>query len=136
VSETAADPVAEYKQILQSVLERRPSGTRQRLAIALGKNRSFVSQIASPTYPVPIPAQHVDAIFEICHFSLAERAAFQAAYARAHPGRLRGQGTSPRMRTLTLSLPDLGDADRNRQMDEMMADFARRLARLVGDPMP
>ena len=135
MSETAADPVAEYKQILQSVLERRPSGTRQRLAAALGKNRSFVSQIASPAYPVPIPAQHVDAIFDICHFSQAERAAFQAAYARAHPGRLRG-GDGPRMRVLTLHLPDLGDADRNRQMDEMMADFARRLGRLVGEPMP
>jgi len=136
LSEAASDPVAEYKQILQSVLDRRPSGTRQRLAAALGKNRSFVSQIASPAYPVPIPAQHVDAIFEICHFSQAERGAFQAAYARAHPGRLRGQVDSPRMRTLTLSFPDLGDADRNRQMDEMMADFARRLARLVGDPTP
>ena len=50
--------VAAYKRVLQDVLERRPSGMRQRLAEALGKNRSFISQISNPTYPTPIPAQH------------------------------------------------------------------------------
>ena len=35
-----------------------PSGTRQRLAAALGKNRSFVTQITSPAYATPIPARH------------------------------------------------------------------------------
>ena len=45
------DPVAEYKAILKRVLDNRPSGTRQRLAKALGKNRSFISQIANPAYP-------------------------------------------------------------------------------------
>ena len=54
------------------VLDRRPSGTRQRLADALGKNRSFVSQITNPAYQTPIPAQHFDPIFEICHFSAQE----------------------------------------------------------------
>jgi hypothetical protein len=49
-----AFPVAEYKRILQRVLENRPSGTRQRLATALGTNRSFVSQIANPAYTTPI----------------------------------------------------------------------------------
>ena len=44
--------------------DNRPSGTRQRLAGALGKNRSFVSQIANPAYPVPIPVQHLETIFE------------------------------------------------------------------------
>ena len=34
------------RRILRNVLDRRPSGTRQRLANALGKNRSFVSQIS------------------------------------------------------------------------------------------
>ena len=37
--------------------------------IALGKNRSFVSQITNPAYAMPIPAQHLEIIFEICHFS-------------------------------------------------------------------
>ena len=52
--------VARYKGVLQQVLEARPSGTRQRIAAALGKNRSFVSQIANPAYATPIPARHLD----------------------------------------------------------------------------
>ena len=40
--------VAEYKRILLRVLDLRPSGMRQRLADALGANRSFVSEITNP----------------------------------------------------------------------------------------
>ena len=67
---------AAYKKILNDVIDRRPSGTRQRLAAALGKNRSFVSQITNPAYAVPIPAVHLDIIFEVCHFSPEERRNF------------------------------------------------------------
>src|SRR5262245_41606321 len=86
--ESATLPVAAYKRVLQQVLDRRPSGMRQRLAEALGKNRSFISQISNPVYPTPIPAQHVERIFEICHFSKEEKKLFLAAYRRAHPRRL------------------------------------------------
>ena len=55
-----ASAIADYKKILKTVLDNRPSGTRQRLAMALGKNRSFVSQIANPAYAMPIPAQHLE----------------------------------------------------------------------------
>ena len=79
--------VTDYKNILRRVLENRPSGTRQRLSAALGKNRSFISQITNPSYAVPIPAPHLSTIFEICHFSAADRRAFLDAYARAHPRR-------------------------------------------------
>src|SRR5207302_7234617 len=81
--------VAEYKIILRKVLDNRPSGTRLKLAAALGKNRSFVTQITNAAYLVPIPAKHVAIIFEVCHLSGAERTAFLEAYGRAHPGRLR-----------------------------------------------
>ena len=64
-----SEDVTEYKRILQAVLENRPSGTRQRLAAALGKNRSFISQITGPGYAVPIPRRHLETIFEICHLS-------------------------------------------------------------------
>jgi hypothetical protein len=37
-------PVRQYKEVLRRILDSRPSGTRQRLAVALGTNRSFVSQ--------------------------------------------------------------------------------------------
>ena len=70
------DLIAAYKAILRDVLDRRPSGTRQRLAEALGKNRSFITQIANPAYQTPIPAQHVHAITQVCHFSVQERDKF------------------------------------------------------------
>src|SRR5947208_16820362 len=82
------DAVATYKAVLKRVLDTRPSGTRHRLAIALGKNRSFISQIANPVYTVPIPVQHLETIFEICHFTVADRREFLVAYGEAHPPRL------------------------------------------------
>src|SRR5262245_56606981 len=102
-----------YKTILRDVLDRRPSGTRQRLATALGKNRSFVTQIANPAYLVPVPVQHLPVIFEICHFSAAERDAFINAYHAAHPRRLFTVPHPAPVRTLTVAVPDLGSPKRN-----------------------
>jgi len=127
------DAVVEYKTILKRVLDNRPSGTRQRLARALGKNRSFISQIANPTYPVPIPVQHLETMFELCHFSQADRQDFLAAYRRAHPRRLALVKTVRRTRIVSLAVPDLGDAKRNRSIDAMVADFVSRLRKFVDD---
>ena len=128
-----AAAVTAYKSVLKRVVDNRPSGTRHRLALALGKNRSFISQITNPVYAVPIPVQHLDAIFAVCHFTPAERSEFLAAYLAAHPRRLdlvrRPAGT----RTLAVTLPDLGDARRNRLLDEAILETARRLARLAED---
>jgi len=128
-------PVAAYKRILQQVLDRRPSGMRQRLAEALGKNRSFISQISNPVYLTPIPVQHVERIFEICHFSKEEKKLFLAAYRRAHPRRLQenGQGEPNPVRRVTVTLPDLGDAQKNRKLDALMADFAALAGKLLRD---
>ncbi len=131
-SETGA-AVVTYKAILKRVLNNRPSGTRQRMASALGKNRSFVSQIANPAYPVPIPARHLEAIFEICHFSQDDRRDFLAAYARAHPRRLSLVGPVRRSRTISVVVPDLGDARRNREIDALIADLVRRIGRFADD---
>src|SRR5947208_14655306 len=125
------DTVATYKAVLRRVVDTRPSGTRHRLAIALGKNRSFISQIANPVYAVPIPVQHLETIFEICHFTAADRREFLAAYAEAHPRRHELVRKAAGTRKLTLTLPDLGNARRNRLLDETIADIARRLARLT-----
>ena len=124
-------PVAVYKAIFRAVLDRRPSGARLRLAHAIGKNRSFISQISNPAYPIPIPAQHLGAIFEVCHFSPAERAAFLDAYDRAHPRSAGRLNATRRERALTLHLPDLGGQKRNAQLDALLNDFARRLVGLL-----
>jgi hypothetical protein len=128
-----SDAVAAYKAVLKRVIDTRPSGTRHRLAIALGKNRSFISQIANPVYAVPIPAQHLEAIFEVCHFTAGDRRDFLAAYAEAHPRRHEQGRKAAGMRMLTLTLPDLGNARRNRLLDETLAEIARRLSRLTED---
>lgn len=123
----AVGAVAEYKRIFKDVLDSRPSGMRIRLAHAIGKNRSFVSQISNPAYPVPIPIQHLNTIFDVCHFSPQHKTAFLKAYARAHPRRAGRFATAPRERTITLHVPDLGNSTRNRQIDDLMQEFARRL---------
>jgi hypothetical protein len=126
-----ADAVASYKAVLKRIIDTRPSGTRHRLAIALGKNRSFISQIANPVYAVPIPVQHLETIFEICHFTAADRRDFLAAYGEAHPRRHELVRKSAGTRKLTLTLPDLGNARRNRLLDEAVAEIARRLAHII-----
>ncbi len=121
--------VADYKLTLRRVLDNRPSGTRLKLAAALGKNRSFVTQITNPAYLVPIPAKHVAIIFEVCHLSGSERAAFLDAYNRAHPGRLRAAHREARTRTMLVTVPELGDDKKNRALEQLIIDFAARLAR-------
>ena len=134
IEETAEDSaVAEYKRIFKEVLDSRPSGMRIRLAHAMGKNRSFVSQISNPAYPVPIPIQHLNTIFEVCHFPPQAKNAFLRAYARAHPRRMGRLAENPRERTITLHLPDLGSSRRNGQIDALMQEFARRLTDILQD---
>jgi hypothetical protein len=123
--------VSAYKAIFRAALDKRPSGMRLRLAHAIGKNRSFISQISNPIYPVPIPVQHLDTIFEVCHFSPAEMATFLEAYERAHPGRTGRVSGVPRERTVTLHLPELGSRKRNDQLDALLHDFTRRLTALM-----
>src|ERR671932_2129479 len=79
------EPIAAYKTILRDCIDRRPAGLRARIATALGKHKSFVSQLTNPIYPMPVPARHIETIFEICHFTPEERRAFLRAYGRAHP---------------------------------------------------
>jgi hypothetical protein len=123
--------VGAYKTILRNILDQRPSGTRQRLATALGKNRSFVSHISNPAYPVPIPAPHLEIIFEICHFSPVEKRSFLDAFMQAHPNRLKQVRSGPSLRTLKLEVFDFGNAEKNREFDELVRETARRLSRLM-----
>jgi len=134
-SRAVADPpaVAEYKRILQQVLENRPAGTRLRLAEGLGKNRSFISQITNPSYSVPIPARHIERIFEICHFLPSEKTQFMEAYQRAHPQRAPGDSSKAQWREIVLRVPDLRDRKKNKQLDDMMKEILERVLRLMGE---
>ena len=133
-AEPTQEKVAAYKRVLQQVLDSRPSGMRQRLAEALEKNRSFISLIANPAYPTPIPAQHLERIFEICHFSPRERERFLAAYRTAHPRRLEVLQQRSRIRRVSVTLPDLGDDARNRKLEAVVKAFAEQVAKLLREP--
>src|SRR4051794_4959886 len=104
-------PIAVYKTILRDCIDRRPAGLRARLATALGKHKSFVSQLTNPIYPMPVPARHIETIFEICHFSPDERRSFLKAYARAHPDKAAESvpdgGARRRRTTISLDIPQL-----------------------------
>lgn len=130
-SQTPAEAVAAYKRMLAAIIDRRPSGTRQRLATALAKNRSFVSQITNPAYPTPIPANHLPDIFELCHFSPAERQEFARLYARAHPKKMLAE--QPARAASKIELPDLGDAAKNEKLHGLVSAFVRDIARLIAD---
>jgi hypothetical protein len=106
---------------------------RLRLADALGKNRSFISQISNPIYATPIPAQHLNTIFQLCHFSAAEKEAFLAAYGEAHPQRSDQIKGGREERSITLQLPSLGSAKKDGQFDALLHEFVRRLAALIRD---
>lgn len=124
--------VTEYKRILLRMLDLRPSGMRQRLADALGANRSFISQITNPAYPVPIPPRHVELILDACRFPDADRRAFLEAYEKAHPGRLQQQRQpSAHLRHVTLYVPDLNDPAKNAELDKMLGDIAVRMAAVI-----
>jgi hypothetical protein len=125
--------VAAYKTILRMVIDQRPSGARQRLADAIGKNRSFITQITNPAYAVPVPAQHLPVIFEICRFSPADREAFLEAYHAAHPRRPVLVREPPAVRQITIDLPDLGEPRANRRLERMVRAVAASLAAAAAD---
>ena len=129
----SADWIAAYKRVLQDVLDRRPSGMRQRLADALGKNRSFITQISNPVYQTPIPVQHLHRIIEMCHFSAQERELFLHAYHQAHPRRLQMLQEGEKSRRVTITLPDLGNETKNRRLDALVSEFAGKIARFLGE---
>lgn len=126
--------VAAYKSVLQAALDRRPSGTRQRIAEVLGKHKSFVSQIANPAYAVPIPSEHIAAIMELCHFSPEERRTFLDAYVEAHPNRsqlIKPRGKAGLTHTLHISVPAFANAEKQREVEETIRQLAARIIALA-----
>jgi len=126
------EAIRAYKTILSQVIDQRPSGMRQRLADALGKHRSFVTQISSPAYSIPIPAKHLPAIFSVCHFSQAERDQFMAAYQQAHPGKVSAASGSRKTRHVSLIVPDFGDDKQNAALDRAINEFIQKITSIAG----
>ncbi|MEO1016108.1 MAG: hypothetical protein AAFY56_00225 [Pseudomonadota bacterium] len=127
------DAVAHYKRYLRSLIERRPSGTRQRIAEAFGTHKSFVSQIINPSYRVPLPAQHIPALFKVCHFSSEEQAQFLNLYAHAHPSQSTAidELAGIERNVVRIPLPDFADPELGREVEDVIKDFAARVIKLA-----
>ena len=127
--------VATYKRILRDYINQRPSGARLKIAKELNKNKSFVSQITNPSYTIPVPARHLNIIFDICHFSLKERETFLKAYTAAHPNyqyRVESASTPKTgLRTLSIEIPVLEDSAQQRQIETMIKNYAHQLYQLI-----
>jgi hypothetical protein len=129
-----AEAIANYKRILRTYIDRRPSGTRQKIALTLGKHKSFVSQITNPVYASPVPAPHLNAIFEICHFSPEERKTFLGAYRAAHPKQVGGAPVAPsadKAYDLRIRVPVLADARLQKELEATIRQTASRIIALV-----
>ena len=130
--------VSQYKRILQRYINQRPSGARMKIAAELNKHKSFVTQITNPSYSIPVPARHLDVIFDICHFTIKERETFLIAYTAAHPNyqyRVVKPGTAPKekgRRTLSIELPVLEDSAKQQKIEAMIKAYAQELFELVG----
>ena len=88
--------------------------------------------MCNPAYPAPIPAPHLEIIFEICHFPPAQKRLFLESFERAHPNRSRQARESPSLRSLKLEVYDFGSEKKNRAFDELVRETTRRLAQLIG----
>ena len=93
---------------------------------------SFISQITSPAYAVPIPARHLDMIFDICHFSEDDKKAFLEFYVLAHPRRLTVVDDRKRKISHTVFLPDLGSAKKNDKLAALISEFADKAVEIIG----
>jgi hypothetical protein len=131
----ASDAIAEYKALLRRYIDRRPSGTRQKLAEAFGTHKSFISQITNPTYRVPLPAQHIPALFKVCHLNAEEQRAFLDVYARAHPGQFGAieELASFEAGVLRIPLPQFANPERRLQVEQLIRDFAAQVIALLRD---
>jgi hypothetical protein len=132
-------PIAAYKTILRGYIDRRPAGMRARIAGAIGKHKSFVSQLTNPIYPMPIPARHLIPILEICHFSAEERKTFLKAYAVAHPASAPralpdADRVLARRKVISLEIPLLRDPRKQRALETLVRQFVERVFQLCDRP--
>ena len=127
------DPVAAYKARLRQLVARRPSGTRQKMAAATGTHPSFISQITNPGLRVPLPAQHLPAIFRTCHFSPEEQAEFLALYSRAHPAQFAAIEELAEIErdVIRIPVPDLGDAETRARVEALIRGLAEEVFALL-----
>ena len=132
-----ADAVAAYKSSAAAGARQRGRPERA-IAWRSRSARTAPSSRRSPirSYTVPIPAQHLETIFEICHFIAGGPAGVSRGLcaARIRAGSTCRAGSPQRTRKRHRSrCPISAMRKRNRRSTRLLAEIARRLARLSGD---
>ena len=122
-----------YKTFLAEVIAKRPSGIKRRLAEALNTNPSFISQITSPNYRIPIPYQHLSIIIKLLHLSQEEKEEFLHLYHTAHPIGLAEdhREDDEDMDKLIIHLPRFKDEKKAREVKLLIEQFADRVIVLI-----
>jgi len=130
---THSDPVAAYKTLLRQMIERRPSGTKRKLAAAFGTHPSFISQITNPALRVPLPAQHIPALFRVCHFSAEEQESFLDLYATAHPSQSVAidELAASERDVLRIPIPAFDRPETRAEVEALIREFADRVIALT-----
>jgi len=125
--------IVAYKTLLREYINRRPSGIRKKISAAINTHRSFISQVANPNYRVPLPAQYVPILMDVCHFTIEEQETFLTAYTAAHPGQAlfaraaaKGDYTS-----LTLNLSEIQDESKRIALSRSIREMTATMIRLV-----
>ena len=78
---------------------------------------------------MPLPGQHIETIFRICHFSTQEKRDFLEAYRAAHPG----QGVTFQdleaedQDIIRIVVPPFKDPGKRREVEEAILEFSARL---------
>ena len=125
--------VQSYKRILKDSLDARPSGIRKQLAVTIGKDKSFVTQVTNPKYRTPLPAKYVDPMLDTIRLDLRERERFLHFYRRAHPRQRAGGAVGrarPDTRLLYIELPRLASLRAESEIDALIRQLAREINEL------
>lgn len=127
------DKIVAYKILLREYLNRRPSGIRKKISAAINTHRSFISQVANPNYRVPLPAQYVPILMDVCHFTTEEQETFLKAYSAAHPGQALFARAAAKgdYRSITIDLSDIADEGTRIALSRSLTEVAREMVRLV-----
>lgn len=127
------EKIAAYKILLREYLDRRPSGIRKKISAAINTHRSFISQVANPNYRVPLPAQYVPVLMDVCHFTTEEQETFLAAYTAAHPGQalFAKAAVQGEYKTASIDLSGIEDEQTRIAVSRAIREMAENMIRLV-----
>ena len=116
----------QYKLLLREIVDRCPYGTKQRISVAIGSSRGFVSQFLDPDSKVPLPEKYVPVVMKVCELSDGDAAEFMELYQAAHPTRQTSKIDSD-VHSMTISLPEFRSRKQREAVEEAILEMAEKI---------